>query len=119
MEIWLQAAHIPLSVPIALKLLDKNWSGPRLCERLANRLVGDCLRDGDECCGLMLLFCKGMKRGRKWKVDGNRVGVSGLRDALKRHWESISNTFPRIAAVEVILIDLTMRGQRSGGQHSA
>ena len=116
-DIWLQAPNVPLPIPIELKLLDKNWTGPQLCERLANQLVGDYLRDGDERCGLMLLFWKGTKPGRKWKVDGNPVGVSELRDALNRHWDSISSTFPRIAAVEVIAIDLTMRGQRSGDQH--
>ena len=115
-DIWLQAAHSPLPVPIELKLLDKNWSGPRLCERLANQLVGDYLQDADERCGLMLLFWKGTKPGRRWKIDGNLVGVSGLRDALKRHWDSISLSFPRVAAVEVTLIDLTKRTQRTHGE---
>lgn len=117
MDIWLQNPCVLYPIPIELKLLDKSWSGPQLCERLVNQLVGDYLREGAERCGLMLLVWKGTKPGRRWKFDGSLIGVSGLRDALRRHWDSISNAFPRIAAVEVILIDLTTRAQKSGGQY--
>ena len=107
MDISLQNPNVPLPIPIELKLLDKRWSGPKLCERLQNQLAGDYLREGDERYGLMLLVWQGTKPGRRWQIDGKRVGVSDLRNALKRHWSAISNSFPNIAAVEVVLIDLT------------
>ena len=113
MDISLQNTNVPLPIPIELKLLDKRWSGPKLCERLQNQLAGDYLREGDERYGLMLLVWQGTKPGRRWQIDGKRVGVSGLRNALKRHWSAISNSFPNIAAVEVVLIDLTQRALRS------
>ncbi len=113
-DIWLQNQNVPYPVPIELKiLLDKGWSGPKLRERLRNQLVGDYLRDGTERCGLMLLVWKGNRPGRQWQIGDRLVGVCGLRDALKDYWASISNRFPNIAALEVISIDLTLRGIKS------
>lgn len=42
-DIWMQAPGVT-PVPIELKLLDKGWTGPELCERLRNQLAGDYLR---------------------------------------------------------------------------
>ena len=92
---------------------------PELCERLRNQLAGDYLRDGTERCGLMLLVWQGYKLGkgpklaRRWQIGGRRVGVSGLRDALKDYWASISNRSPNVAALEVVVIDLTLRAVKS------
>ena len=112
-DIWLQTQNVGSPVPIELKLLDKRWSGPQLCERLRNQLVGDYLREGTERCGLMLLVWGGSKAERRWRIGGRRVGVSGLREALKDYWASISNSFPNIATLEVVVIDLTLRAIRS------
>jgi len=114
LDIRLQTPNVPLPLPIELKLLDKKWSGPKLCERLRNQLAGDYLREGNERYGVILLIWKGTKPGRKWQIDGRRVGLSGLCHALKQHWEAISNSFPNVAAIEVVLIDLTMRALKSG-----
>jgi hypothetical protein len=42
-DISLQTADVQSPVPIELKLLDKAWTGPQLCERLRNQLAGDYL----------------------------------------------------------------------------
>ena len=112
-DIWLQNQNVPYPVPIELKLLDKRWSGPKLCERLRNQLVGDYLRDGTERCGLMLLVWKGSRPGRRWWIGGRRVGVSGLRNALNNYWANIANRFPNVTSLEVIVIDLMLRGIKS------
>ena len=112
-DIWLQNPNVSSPVPVELKLLDKGWTGPKLCERLRNQLAGDYLREAAEGCGLMLLVWQGSKPERQRLVNGKRVGVSGLRDALKRYWASISNSFPSVAAVEIVVIDLTLRQNRS------
>ena len=113
MDIWLQNAKVRSAVPVELKMLDKGWSGPKLCERLRNQLAGDYLREETEGCGLMLLVWQGSKPGRQWQIGGSRIGVSGLRDALKDYWVSISNCFPNVSALEVVVIDLTLRAIRS------
>ena len=117
MDIWLQHPNVPFPVPIELKLLDKRWNGSKLCERLRNQLVGDYLRGGTERCGLMLLVWQGSKPERRWEIGGERVGVSDLGDALKDYWTIISNRYPNVAAIEVVVIDLTLRTARSGQEY--
>ena len=113
MDIWLQNPDVSSPVTIELKLLDKGWTGPQLCDSLVNQLARDYMRDADGRCGLMLLFWKGTKPGRRWLVDGSLVGVSDLRNALKRHWASMANSFPNVSAIEVLLVDLTVRATKS------
>ena len=113
-DIWLQSASVASPVPVELKLLNKGWTGPKLCERLRNQLVGDYLRESGEGYGLMLLVWQGpSKAARRWLINGRRVGISNLRCALKQYWASISNSFPNTAAVEVVVIDLTRRAERA------
>ena len=116
MDIWLQNPDVPSPVPIEIKLLDKGWSGPKLCERLRNQLAGDYLREAGQGYGLMLLVWKGNKPERRWRIGGRLVGASDLRGALQRHWDAISHCFPNVAAVEVVLIDLTTRATVSSHQ---
>ena len=113
MDIRLQNQSIPSPVPIELKLLDKRWTGPQLCERLRNQLVGDYMREATAGCGVMLLVWQGKKPDRRWKIDGRRVRLEELCDALKGHWDTISNSFPNVEAVEVVLIDLSLREKRT------
>ena len=113
MDIWLQNPDIPSPVPIELKLLDKGWSGPKLCERLGNQLAGDYLREASHGFGLMLLVWKGDPPGRRWRIGERLVGVPDLRDALKHHWDAISHRFPNVVAVEIVLIDLMAREKAS------
>ena len=112
-DIWLQNQNVESPVSIELKVLDKNWTGPKLCERLRNQLAGDYLRQGTERCGVMLLVWQGHMLGRRWKIGGALVNVRQLQQALKDYWAGISNGFPNIAAVEVVVIDLTRRAIKS------
>ena len=113
MDIWLQNEKVPSPVPIELKLLDQDWSGPDLCKGLRDQLAGDYLREATGGYGLMVLVWQGSTPGRRWTIDGRRVGIPDLCGALKEYWETISNSFRNVAAVEVVMIDLTTRGKVS------
>ncbi|MYD94148.1 MAG: hypothetical protein F4Y02_10740, partial [Chloroflexi bacterium] len=89
-DICLDSQSVPLPVPLELKLLDKGWSGPKLCERLRNQLARDYLREGNERYGVMLLFWQGRGHQKRWEIGGRRVAVSDVASALKRHWEGVS-----------------------------
>jgi hypothetical protein len=112
-DIFLQNSSVTSAVPIELKLLDKNWSGPKLCERLRNQLAGDYLREETAGCGVMLLIWQGTDSAKKWQIGGRRAGISGLRDALMEYWESISDSFSNVSAIEVIVVDLTIRALKA------
>ncbi|MBE9640945.1 hypothetical protein IQ782_29335 [Salipiger pacificus] len=111
-DIWLQAPDVT-PVPIELKLLDKGWTGPELCERLRNQLAGDYLRAKAGGRGIMLLTWQGRVADRKWEIDGCRVDLNDLETALQDYWHSIARDWPDIDEVKVIVIDLTRRGPRS------
>ena len=112
-DILMQSVRGTSAVPIELKVLDKNWSGPKLCERLRNQLAGDYLREETAGCGVFLLVWQGKSTKCKWEINGKEVGLPDLSAALVEHWETVSDTFPGIVAIEVILIDLTIRGRIS------
>ncbi len=107
MDIWLHSPNVLSPVPIELKLLDKGWSGPDLCERLRNQLVGDYLREESAGCGVFLLISQ--KTTKKWLIDGHRVGLDELAQALKKYWREVSHDFAGVEAIEVIVIDLNKR----------
>lgn len=110
-DIWLQNNNVASPTPIELKLLDKGWSGPKLCERLRNQLVGDYLREDGAECGIMLLVWQGRAAVKRWLIDGKMVSLDELADALKRYWSRIANDYPGVAAVEIIVIDLARRSR--------
>lgn len=112
-DIWMQRPQVASPVPIELKILDKNWSGPKLCERMCNQLAGDYLRETTARCGVFLLVWQGQSKKRSWTVNGRRVALPDLPSALVKHWETVSDKFPRVSAIEVILIDLTVRDAKS------
>jgi len=112
-DIWTQCIGVASPVPIELKLLDKGWSGPTLCERLRNQLAGDYLREETAGCGVMLLIWQGNSTQSHWEIEGQRVELSELKDALKGYWNTIADNFPGVAAIEVILIDIAVRGEKS------
>lgn len=112
-DIWLQHQKVSSPVPIELKILDKKWSGPRLCERLKNQLVGSYLRETTAGCGIFLLVWQGLDEKKRWQVDGNVVGLERLSAALKQYWLSISMQFPNVSEIEVVVIDLTKRAEVS------
>lgn len=113
MDIWLQNTSIRSPLPIELKLLDKRWSGPKLCERLRNQLVGDYLREESAGCGVMLLISQKLGLEKRWRVNGRIVDKNGLADALKNYWQGIARQYPGVEAIDVIVIDLTTRDQVS------
>lgn len=61
----------------------------------------------------MLLVWQGEKTKRHWRINGYQVGLDELANALKMYWQSIADEFPGVDAVDVIVIDLTQRGQVS------
>ncbi|WP_036249482.1 NACHT domain-containing NTPase [Methylobacter sp. BBA5.1] len=109
MDIWLDNTNVRSPVPIELKLLDKVWSGPKLCERLRNQLVGDYLREESAGCGVMLLVSQKLGLEKNWMVNGRSVNLNGLADALKNYWQGIAGQYPGVEAIEVVVIDLTQR----------
>ena len=111
-DFLIHAQQTKTPVPIELKLLDKNWTGPKLCERLRNQLAGSYLREGRESCGIMLLVWTGRKPRRRWLINHKRADLTELRCALKKHWEAISNNYPTIAAIEIVVIDLSVRAAK-------
>lgn len=111
-DIWVQRPNLT-PVPIELKLLDNGWSGPSLCERLRNQLAGDYLRAEAGGRGVMLLVWQGRTPDRRWQINGRRVDLDGLEDALQKYWHSVAPDWPTIEEVKVIVIDLTRRGRRS------
>jgi len=112
-DIWMQSPQVDSAVPIELKVLDKNWSGPELCERLRNQLVGDYLREETAGCGVMLLIWMGQSTRLHWQIGDRRVALAGLEEALESYWSTIANNFPGVVAIDVILIDLTVRDAKS------
>ena len=111
-DIWVQNPRVQSPVPIELKLLEK-WSGPDLCERLRNQLAGDYLREAAAGCGVMLLIWQGKSTQSSWQIDGQPVSLAELENALKSYWRKVANNFPNVVAIEVILIDLTVRELKS------
>lgn len=113
MDIWIQNTYAKPPVPIELKLLDQDWSGNALCERLRNQLAGDYLREEGATCGVLLLVSKSLPSSRKWDIDGNWVTLSDLGNALKEYWKGIQHIFPAVDEIEVVVIDLNVRGEKS------
>lgn len=113
MDIWLHNTSVRSPVPIELKLLDKGWTGPKLCERLRNQLVGDYLREESAGCGVMLLVSQKIGPEKRWIINNKRVGLAELASALKSYWDSIAEEHPGVENVDVIVIDLAQRGNAS------
>ena len=111
MDISMHNTNVRSPVPIELKLLDKGWSGPNLCERLRNQLVGDYLREESAGCGIMLLVWQGRIPTKRWVINGRRIGLSELAGALGLYWNGIAGEFPGVEAIDVIVIDMAKREQ--------
>lgn len=112
-DIWMLSPQVTSPVPIELKVLDKGWSGQALCERLRNQLAGDYLREETAGCGVFLLVWQGRSDKRNWEINGKHVTLPELPAALGEYWETVSDDFPGVAAIKVILIDFTVRDAKS------
>lgn len=110
MDISMHNTNVHSPVPIELKLLDKGWSGPKLCERLRNQLAGDYLREEKAGCGVMLLVSQKIV-AKKWKINDRYVGLSELANALKLYWQDIAGEFPGVEVIDVVVIDLNVRAK--------
>ncbi|QAB41121.1 hypothetical protein EHF38_12565 [Acinetobacter baumannii] len=106
-DIRLDNPTVKSPVPIELKILDKSWSGPKLCERLRNQLVGDYLRESTAGCGIFLLFAQDIDK--KWEINGNTVSLNELELALQEYWHSIAHEWTGVDSIKVIVIDLNKR----------
>ncbi|WP_224991979.1 NACHT domain-containing protein [Acinetobacter pittii] len=106
-DIRLENPRINSPVPIELKILDKNWTGPDLCERLRNQLVGDYLREATSGCGIFLLVAQ--NTNKKWFINESRVGLNELEETLQNYWYGIASQWPIIDSIKVIVIDLNKR----------
>lgn len=113
MDILLHNTNVHSPMPIELKLLDKGWTGPKLCERLRNQLVGDYLREESAGCGVMLLVSQKMDSQKRWEISGRLVELNELASALKHYWQDIADEFAGVEEIEVIVIDLAIRAQIS------
>lgn len=112
-DIWVQCQSVNSPLPIELKLLEK-WTGPELCERFRNQLVGDYLREPSARFGVMLLVRRGTDQTqRRWEINGSRVELKELARALKHYWNIIADEYPDVDDIAIIVIDLTMRSQVS------
>lgn len=107
MDIRLANPNVQSPVPIELKLLDKNWSGRKLCERLRNQLAGDYLREESAGCGIFLLIS--LNTEKNWMVEGKKVSIEGLAPALKEYWKDISHGYTGVEEIEVIVINMNKR----------
>jgi len=96
-------------VPIELKIADKNWSGPKLFERLENQLCNDYLRDPLTTYGIFLLVYRGNER--KWEHPTTKclMNFDELLVALQQHAQVYIRDRGEIDDVSVIGIDLTKR----------
>lgn len=112
-DILMQIVRGTSAVPIELKVLDNGWSGPQLCERLRNQLAGDYLREETAGCGVFLLVWQGKSTKCKWEINGKDVGLPDLRAALAEYWKTVSDIFPGVDAIEIILINFTVRDAKS------
>lgn len=112
-DILFQSNYVNCPVPVELKLLDNGWSGPDLCKSLENQLVRDYLREAPKGCGIMLLMWRGEAAKKTWDIDGKMATLQALGDALEKYWMSISNNYPNIGSIKVVVIDLTVREHKA------
>ncbi|HIW06616.1 MAG TPA: hypothetical protein H9889_04750, partial [Candidatus Ignatzschineria merdigallinarum] len=99
------------SVPVELKVLDKQWSGNNLCERLRNQLAGDYLREENAGCGIFLLVAQ--NTDKTWEINGKQITLSELENVLQEYWHSIAHEWTKIDSIKVIVIDLNKRSSIS------
>ncbi len=101
-DIWTQSTRVASAVPIELRVLGKGWSGTRPCKCLCNQLAGDRLREETAGCCVILQVWQGQPNKRIWEISGKRFALPELRTAFGEHWETVSQSYPCVAAIEVI-----------------
>ena len=77
-------------------------------------MIGDYLRENQADFGVFLLIWQGKDQTVKnWIINGAKVNINELENALTQHWLSISPNYPKIKDVRIIVIDLSIRERRS------
>lgn len=112
-DLLMTSIHVKNPVPVELKVLDKGWSGTKLCERLRNQLAGDYLREEEARCGVFLLVWQGQTDRNYWEIENKRVKLPELQSVLAQYWNSISTGYLGISNLEILVIDLTIREHKS------
>ena len=96
-------------MPIELKIVDNNWSGAKLVERLHNQLCGQYLRDVRSNCGIFMLVYRGEKKYWKHPYTGERLDFCGLIRLLEGEAEKITTKDNKVESIKIVGIDLTKR----------
>lgn len=96
-------------VPIELKIVDNNWSGAKLVERLHNQLCGQYLRDVRSNCGIFMLVYRG--KPKRWRHPKTRKNLDfyGLVQLLEEEAEKITTKDNKVESIKIVGIDLTKR----------
>jgi len=94
-------------ITIELKISNK-WSGPALLGHLETQVYGDYLRDIKSNKAVYLLI---NSEKRNWQLCGKRVNFQSLIEVLKEQSEKLSNIRDDGQFVEIVGIDLTLRGK--------
>ena len=61
----------------------------------------------------MLLVWQGREPNRTWQILGERLAFHELADGLRRYWSTIAGDHPEVDAIEVVTVDMTMRGKKA------
>ena len=107
-DIRLNAPQIPSPVPIELKIADK-WTLAELRERMENQLIRQYMRISRY--GIFLVIHNGEKKKRHWKDNKTKkiLPFAKLIDTLKQEADYLTRRHPKVADLEVVGIDFTIR----------
>ena len=107
-DIRINAPQVSAPVPIELKIADK-WTLAVLRERMENQLIGQYMRVSQY--GIFLVVHNGEKKSKHWKDNHSKkmVDFAGLVEALKQSATDIIRKYPKVADLEVVGIDFTVR----------
>ena len=109
-DIRFNCPRITAPVPVELKIAEK-WSSTKLLERLKNQLVRQYMRSSRY--GIFLLVSLGIESDKKkWKISGKKVEFNRLIEWLGKEAAKIVSRSGKIENLEVIGIDLTVRGSK-------
>jgi hypothetical protein len=99
--------QVSAPVTIELKIADNKWTLAKLRERMENQLIGQYMRMSQY--GIFLLVHNGEKT--RWK--DNRIKkmlpFAKLVEALKKDATDLTEKHRKVAALEVVGIDFTVR----------
>ncbi|MBZ9849665.1 hypothetical protein LB565_16900 [Mesorhizobium sp. CA14] len=96
-------------LPIEAKIVDNDWTGPQLFERLENQLCNDYLRDVRSNSGIFLLIYRGTKTTWEHPTSKQKLSFAELVPALQGFADGLIASRADIEAITVIGIDLTRR----------